>query len=104
MKLHLLTIDENLISNEGTKLIIRRVSFAKIISQTHSNYTHGILHVFLGLLGLCTFIGLKGKNQISKGELPFKLVYVSSRRWKQSGFHRGGYDGLDRGATFVFIN
>ena len=64
-------------------LIIRRVSFAKIISQTHSNYTHGILHVFLGLLGLCTFIGLKGKNQISKGELPFKLVYVSSWRWKQ---------------------
>jgi len=65
-----------------------------------SNYTHGILHVFLGLLGLCTFIGLKGKNQISKGELPFKLVYVSSRRWKQSGFHRGGYDGLDRGAIY----
>ena len=22
----------------------------------------------------------------------FKLVYVSSRRWKQSGFHRGGHD------------
>jgi len=30
----------------------------------------------------------------------FKLVYVSSRRWKQSGFHRGGYDDLDRGAIY----
>ena len=94
MKLHLLTIDENLISNEGTKLIIRRVSFAKIISQTHSNYTHCILHVFLGLLGLCTFIGLKGKNQISKGELPFKLVYVSHTtvfQAKEAGLEETGF-------------
>ena len=90
MKLHLLTIDENLISNEGTKLIIRRVSlFAKIISQTHSNYTHGILHVFLGLLGLCTFIGLKGKSNIER-RTPFQIglrqlaaletIRISSRR------------------------
>lgn len=59
-----------------------------------SNYTHGILHVFLGLLGLCTFIGLKGKNQISKGELPFKLVYVSHTtvfQAKEAGLEETGF-------------
>ena len=74
--------------------LVGRVRLVELLTET---YWLVDLFITCCMIWDCArLIGLKGKSNIER-RLPFKLAFVSSRRWKQSGFDRGGHDGLDRG-------